>query len=152
MKVRDGFSQRFRNVGKHSLEVSESLTCIIGIFGVYGLIRLGTRDEYHDTPVAVSVEPVSLSFSGFEERENFAVDIRFSGFGQFLADMSGDCGNIGLKHFYILENGMIDALQNIVGSICFFGVYFISVVDKSCTQRFDFFYRTLDFKFSYDAR
>ena len=66
--------------------------------------------------------------------------------------MIGDSGNIGLKHLYILKNGMIDALQNVVGSICFFGVYFVSVVNKSCTQRFDFFYRTLDFKISYNAR
>ena len=151
MKVRDGFSQRFRNVGKHSLEVSESLTCIIGIFGVYGLIRLGTRDEYHDTPVAVSVEPVSLSFSGFEERENFAVDICFSGFGQFLADMSGDCGNIGLKHFYILKNGMVDALQNIVGGVCFLCIHFVCVIDESCSQRLDFGDSALGVELSYNT-
>ena len=152
MEIGYGFTQCFRNIGQHSLEVTEGFSCIIGIFGIYRLIRFCTWDEYHHTPITVTVKPVCFTFFCFEETQHLAVYIRFSGFRQFLANVIGNSANIGLKHFYILENGMIDALQNIVGSICFFGVYFISVVDKSCTQRFDFFYRTLDFKFSYDAR
>ena len=151
MEVGDGFSQCFRNVGKHSLKVSESLSCIIGIFRIDSLVRFGTRNKYHDTPVAFSVEPVSFSFFSGEERENLAVDVSFSGFGQFLANMSGDCGNIGLKHFYILEDSMVDALQNVVGGVCFLCVNFVCVVDKSCSQRLNLCDSTLGVELGYNT-
>lgn len=60
-----------------------------------------------------------------------------SSFFQFLPDMAGHGFNVRLKHLHILENGMIDALQYIVGSILFKRSHFIRVVNQPRTQRFD---------------
>ena len=44
--------------------------------------------------------------------------------------MSGYGIDICLQHLYILENGMIDALQYVIGRIDFECGYFIRVIDK----------------------
>ena len=62
--------------------------------------------------------------------EHLTLNIAFTFFFQFPADMSGYGIDICLQHLYILENGMIDALQYVIGRIGFECGYFIRVIDK----------------------
>ena len=47
---------------------------------------------------------------------------------------------------------MVDALQHIIGSVCFGSVNFVSVVNQAGAKWFDFAYCALYFEFRYDPK
>ena len=88
MEVRDGFTQRaFRNVGQHGLEIAESLASFVGKFRVNLFVALAVRDEQTNTPIAVSVEIIQFVIFCRKESQDFAVNVIFTFFFQFLTDM-----------------------------------------------------------------
>ena len=65
--------------------------------------------------------------------EHLAVDVRSLLLFQLLADVGRHGINVGLQHLHVLEDGMVDALQHVVGLIRFLGCHFIGVVDQTGT-------------------
>ena len=130
VEVGNGFAQCVGDIGQHGLEVTESGTCIVRILRIHRLVGFGTGDEYHDAPVAFAVVPVSLAIvGGRQEVEYFTLYIGLSVCFELPADVTGHGVDVGLQHLHILEDGMVDALQDVVGSIVLDGSYFVRVVD-----------------------
>ena len=151
VEIGNRLAQRIGDVRKHRLEIAESHTGIVRILGIHRLIGLGIGNEHHDAPIVLAVVPVGLSRIGRNEREHFAFDVVHALLCQLLADMAGDGLDIGLQHLYILENGMIDALQHVVGSICFESSHLIGVIDQPAAQRLDSADCTLRLEMGYNG-
>ncbi|CDB83141.1 unknown [Bacteroides clarus CAG:160] len=75
--------------------------------------------------------PISFSGIGRKETQHFTFNVLLAFLFQFLTDMSGYGIDIGLQHFHILENGMIDTLQYVIGGIGSERAYFIGVINKA---------------------
>ena len=70
---------------------------------------------------------------------------------QFAAYVRGHYLNVVLKQVHVLENGIVDALQHIVGPIATLGNDVIGVVNESVAQRLDFLDGTFYLKLCQDA-
>ena len=136
MEVRDGFTQRaFRNVGQHGLEIAESLASFVGKFRVNLFVALAVRDEQTNTPIAVSVEIIQFVIFCRKESQDFAVDVAFTFFFQFLTDMRSNYLDIVLQHIHICKDQVVDALQHVF-DFTFFVCYFQRIVNVSVSEWF----------------
>ena len=131
MEVGNRLAQFIGNIGKHCLEITESYACIIRIFGVNRFVGPCIGNKRHDTPITLTIMPISLSCIGRKEMQHLTFNVFLAFLFQFLTDMSGYGIDIGLQHFYVLENGMIDTLQYIIGGISLESAYFIGVINKT---------------------
>ena len=96
VEIGNCLAQCIWNVGKHSLEITEGSSRIIGIFGVHRLVSLGTGNKSHDTPVVLTVIPIGFPFGRGDEMKHFTLDIGLSFLFQLLTDMPGHSLDIRL--------------------------------------------------------
>ena len=136
MEVRDGFTQcAFRNVGQHGLEVAESLACFVRQFRGDLFVAFAVWDEQANTPIVVSVEIIQFVIFCRKESQDFAVNIIFTFFFQFLTDMRSNNLDIALQHIHICEDQVVDALQHVF-DFAFFVCYFQRIVNVSVSEWF----------------
>ena len=116
VEIRDGFAEAVGDVGELCLELAEGLAGVVGTFRVDSFLGDGTRDEDGDAPVLlVLVLDIGLAVVCLDEGEYLAVDIVSALGFELLADVGGNLFNVALQEVYIGEDGVVDALQNIVG-------------------------------------
>ena len=65
--------------------------------------------------------------------------------------MPGNGFNVCLQHFHILEDGVVDTLQYIVGRVGFQSSHFVRVINQSAAQRLDFVNCTLRIELGYNG-
>ena len=133
VEVLDGLAQLNGNVGKHSLEVAESLACSPTALGIDGLFRDGVVDEDHQAPISAvdyGVELLRIVFRG-DETQDSAVDIGSALLQKFLADMGSDGVDVAHHHIDIGKDNVVDALQHVIGFVLLGSFHFVSVVDKA---------------------
>ena len=150
VKVGDGLHQRLADIGQHRLELPEGLARTIGIFGVDRLVGLGTGNEDHHTPVGIAFLPICLTVVGREEVQHLAVNVRLAALLEFAADVGGDGLDVALQAIHILEDGVVDALQHIVGRIGLGGDHFVGIVYQPAAQRTYFTHCPLRVEMGYD--
>ena len=145
MEIRDGFAETVGDVGELSLELSEGLACVVGAFRVDSFLGDGTRNEDGDAPVLlVFVLYIGLAVARLDEGENLAVDIVSALFFELLADVGSYFLDIVLQEIYIGEDRVVDALENIVWCIVFYGCHLVGVIDESITERLNLVYGSDD--------
>ena len=150
VEIRDGLAQLVGNIGQHRLKMPERLAGIVGILRIHGLVRERVADEHRDAPVGLAIGPVGLaaSFHG-DEAQDLAVDVAFSGGFQFAADMARNRLDIALEQIDILEDGVVDALEDIIlGTV---GFHLEGIVDKTVAQRLDFLDCSVNLKLRNDS-
>ena len=131
--------------------MAESLAGIVRVFGVDGLEGLGTGNEHHHAPVAVGiVVPVGFALGGGHKAEHAAVYVVGTLGLELAAYVGGYSLNVVLQQLYILEDGVVDALQHVVGRIAF-GRHLVGVVYQSVTQGSHRDDGRLDLKLSYNS-
>ena len=145
VEIRDGFAEAVGDVGELSLELSEGLACVIRTFWVYCLLGDGTRNEDGNAPVLlVFVLYIGLAVARLDEGENLAVDVVSALFFELLADVGSYFLDIMLQEIYIGEDRVVDALENIVWCIVFYGCHLVGVIDESITERLYLIYSSGD--------
>ena len=144
MEVGDCLAQLVGYVSQPRLEVAERLACVVGRVGCHGFHRHGITDEYRHAPVALTVEEVGLALGGGYEAQHTTVEIVDTFRLQLLADVVGHGLHVVLQHIDIGEDVVVDALQNVVGAVCFSGMYAVCVVDESVAEWLDVAHGALD--------
>ena len=66
--------------------------------------------------------------------QHLAVDVRLAPCLQLAADVGGDDLDVALQAVHVLEDGVVDALQHIVGRTGLGCDHFVRVVNQSRTQ------------------
>ena len=118
VEVRNGVAQRLGYVNEHFLEVAKGHTGQVAVLGIDGLKGLSTGNEHHHTPVAVvGVVEIALAVASLHERKHLTIDVFLAASLEFLADVSGYHVDVMLQQVYIGKNGIVDALQHVVGRI-----------------------------------
>ena len=145
MEIRDGFAEAIGDVGERSLELSEGLACVVGAFRVDSLLGDGTRNEDGDAPVLlVFVFYIGLAVVCLDEGEHLAVYVVSALLFELLADVGSYFLDIVLQEIYIGEDRVVDALENIVWCIIFYGCHLVGVIDESITERLYLIYSSDD--------
>ena len=82
--------------------------------------------------------------------QHLAVDIRLATLLQLAADVGGDGLDVALQAIHILEDGVVDALQHIVGCVGLSSDHFVGIVYQPAAQRTYFVHCPLRVKMGYD--
>ena len=137
VEIGNRFAQRLGHVGQHGLETAERLSRETRAFGRHGLHRHRPWDEDGEPPILLPlVLGVGLAVLRAHEAEHLAVDVVLVLLHQLAADVVGHHLDVVLQEVYIGEDGVVDALQHVVGPL--FGRRdLVSVVDKAVAQRLD---------------
>ena len=152
MEIRDGFAEAVGDVGELCLELAEGLAGVVGTFRVDSFLGDGTRDEDGDAPVLlVLVLDIGLAVVCLDEGEYLAVDIVSALGFELLSDVGGHFLDVALQEVNIGEDGVVDALQNVVGCIFFLGCHLVGVIDESVTEGFNLAYSSLDVELVEDS-
>ena len=139
VEVGDGLAQLLGHIHQHFLEVAECLAAVIGALGGDGLAGHGVRDVHHHAPVALGpVSVIGLTIAGLDELQHFTVDVIGAAGFQLAADVGRHYLDVVLQQVHVLENGVVNALQHIVGRAITIGDDVIGVVDEAVTQGLDF--------------
>ena len=153
MEIRDGFAEAVGDVGELSLELAEGLACVVRTLWVHCLLGDGTGNEDGNAPVLlVFVLEIGLAIVCLDEGEYLAVDIVSALGFELLADVGGNLFYVALQEVYIDEDGVVDALENIVGCIFFLGCHLVGVIDESVTEWFHFTYSSDNVELFEDCR
>ena len=140
VKIGNGLAERVGNVRQLGFEAAEGLAGKFRIDRIHRIVGKGVGNKDGHTPIgAVDAAPgLAGTILERDKTKHFALDVALAGGFQFGADVAGHRLDIALKHFHILENSVVDALQDIVGGSGG-GRYFIGVVDESVSEGFDAF-------------
>ena len=151
VEVGDGLAQLLGHIDQHFLEIAKGLAAVIGTLGRDSLVGDSIWDVYHHAPVAVGlVAVVGLAVPSFDELQYLAVNVvGIAGF-QPAADVCRHHLDVVLQQVHVLENGVVDALEHIIGR-CALGNHMVSVIDESVAQRLNALDHTLYFKLRQNA-
>ena len=145
VEVGDCLTQRLFQVYQHLLEVAEGLATAECILRVHLFLGAGIRDEDAHAPVSsVAVLVIGLASRSLYEAQALAVDVLLALCLQLMAYMCCHRLNVVLQQVYIGENGVIDALQDVVGSVSPHSGHMQRFVDQSVSYRTDAFDSSFD--------
>ena len=115
VEIGDGLAQFVGQVGQHRLELSERDAGVTGILGRDSLESQCVTDEHRHAPPLLAVGPVTLARGALrKEVQHLAVDVGFSGRHELFADVPRHAVDVVLQQIHILEDGLVDALQDII--------------------------------------
>ena len=137
VEVLDGLTEFGGNVSEFGLEVAEGLADDAGTFGRDAALGDGVGDEDHHAPIFLIKEVVVLPVLAGHELEHFAVDVGGAGCFEFAADVGGDGDDVVHQHVHIGEDGGVDVLEHVVGSVSR-SHDLIGGVDESVAERLHF--------------
>ena len=137
MEIGNGFAQFIKGqVRQLALEASESLSCQFSRSRRHFLLRVRILNEHIDAPIVPFGRAViEFAVLGRHEFEHLSVDVRFSCFGQFAADMVGHLTDVLLQALHILEDMVVDTLQEIRFFALVLSTDDEGIVDKAYFQR-----------------
>lgn len=144
VEVLDGLAKLDGDVGQPALELSEGLAHDVACLRRHFRHRHGVGDEDHHAPVLFAVKVVVFAILGGDEAQAFALNVLFS--IKFFADVVGDGYDVAHQHVYVGEDGVVDVLKHIVGSIGLGSGHFVGCVDEAVSERLHFFDSPLDVK------